>query len=287
MREGWRFVQAFPKCGRSGRRKRPALAPPTTMPKHTGFLTYLFAQFPALKQNAHNIGATFYGGHHVDYRGLEPVLTSMLIMVVLIIAFGVVRGQYRRLDESVVPDDKLTLRTFFEAFFGYFYDMAKDIMGAENAKRYFPLIGGAAILIFCSNFMGLIPGLQPPTSSLNITFGCAVVVFIAFNYFGIKENGLGYFKHMAGPMWFLAPLIFAIELVSLFVRPVTLGVRLMVNMSVDHLLASMFLILVTMFVPIPLYFLGTLVCAVQTLVFCLLSAVYIGLATEHAEEHAH
>lgn len=254
------------------------------MPKHTGFFTYLLAKFPALKENAHNVGNTVFG-HHVDYRGLEPVLTSLLLMLVFVALFASVRGKFRRLDESVVPDDTLTLRTFFEAFFGYFYNMAKDIMGPDNAKRYFPLIGGSAIFIFFSNFMGMIPGFQPPTSSLNVTLGCALVVFIAFNYFGIKENGMGYFKHMAGPMLVLAPLIFVIEIISTCVRPITLAVRLMVNLSVDHLLAALFLGLVTLLVPIPVYFLGTIVCAVQTLVFCLLTAVYIGLATEHQEAH--
>jgi F-type H+-transporting ATPase subunit a len=255
------------------------------MPKHTGFLTYLLAQFPALRENAHNVGASFVGGHEVDYRGLEPIFMSLIIMLVVIYLGSSVRSTYRNLDQSVVPDDKLTLRTFFEAFFGYFYGMAKDVMGARNAKRYFPLIGSAAIFIFLSNACGLIPGLNPPTSSLNVTLGCALTVFLAFNCFGLKENGLDYVKHLAGPKWYLAPLIFPIELISTCVRPVTLSIRLMMNLAIDHLVVAIFLGLVAVFVPIPLALLGIMVVVVQTLVFCLLSSIYIGLATEKADHH--
>jgi F-type H+-transporting ATPase subunit a len=255
------------------------------MPEHTGFLTYLLARLPGLRENAHNVGKTLIGGHSVDYRGLEPIFMSMLVILVLIYLAAEVRGQFRKLNESVIPDDTLTLRTFFEAFFGYFYNMAKEVMGPANAKKYFPIIGGSAGFIFFSNVSALIPGVNPPTSNLNVTLGCALLVFIAFNYFGIKENGWGYFAHLAGPKWYLAPLIFPIEVFSTCVRLVTLSIRLMVNIAVDHLVASIFIGLIALFVPVPLMFLAIIVVLVQTLVFCLLSSIYIGLATEHADHH--
>jgi len=255
------------------------------MPEHTGFLTYLLARLPGLRENAHNVGKTLIGGHEVDYRGLEPIFMSMLVILVLIYLAAEVRGQFRKLNESVIPDDTLTLRTFFEAFFGYFYNMAKEVMGPVNAKKYFPIIGGSAGFIFFSNASALIPGVNPPTSNLNVTLGCALLVFIAFNYFGIKENGWGYFAHLAGPKWYLAPLIFPIEVFSTCVRLVTLSIRLMVNIAVDHLVASIFIGLIALFVPVPLMFLAIIVVLVQTLVFCLLSSIYIGLATEHADHH--
>lgn len=255
------------------------------MPKHTGFLTFLLGSWDTLRYNARNVGNTFIGNQPVDYRGLEPIFMSMLVMLVFIgLAFSV-RRQLRRVGEAVVPEERLTLRTFFEAFFGYFYNMAKDVMGAKNAKRYFPIIGGSAAFIFFSNATALIPGMNPPTSSLNVTLGCALLVFVAFNYYGLKENGWNYIAHFAGPKWYLAPLIFPIEIISTCVRPITLSVRLMINISVDHLIASIAIGLVALLVPIPLAFLAVIVVVVQTLVFCLLSCIYIGLATEHHEEH--
>ena len=264
------------------------------MPKHTYWLTYLLDKLPALKANAHNLGTSIIGGEEPTYRSTEPVLTSLLYMVILTVIALVVRGRITRATstsagarDAVIPSDKLDTTTFLEILIGYFYDLAKDVMGAKNAKRYFPLIGGSAMFILFSNLIGLIPGIGSPTSSLNVTLGCAIVVFVTFNYYGIQENGLGYFKHMMGPMLILAPLIFLIEIVSTCVRPITLAVRLMVNIAVDHLLGALFLGLVALFVPIPFVLLGILVCVVQTLVFCLLTTVYIGLATEHQEHEAH
>jgi F-type H+-transporting ATPase subunit a len=158
------------------------------------------------------------------------------------------------------------------------------MMGREKAKRFFPVIGTSAIFIFFSNFLGFIPGLASPTSSWTITAGCALVVFLSFNYYGIKENGAGYFKHLMGPVIWLSPLIFPLEVLSLFIRPITLSVRLMLNMAVDHILYTLMLGFLAVFLPLPVMVLGTLVAIVQVLVFCLLSSIYISLATEH-EDH--
>ena len=263
------------------------------MPKHTGFLTYLLAMFPALKENASNVGKTVLGHEDVTYRGLEPIFMSMFLILLVVVLASRVRATFKNLDEAVVPDETLTLRTFFEAFLAYFYGMATDIMGKKNAKRYFPLIGGAALFIFFSNASSLIPGLNPPTASWNVTIGCALVVFIAFNYYGLKENGIDYLKHLAGWGVFknpvasllLAVLMLPIELISTCVRPVTLSIRLMLNIAVDHLIGSIFLGLIALFVPVPLAFLALIVILVQTLVFCLLSSIYIGLATEKSHDH--
>jgi F-type H+-transporting ATPase subunit a len=258
------------------------------MPEHTSFLTYILGFFPALRENAKNLGTPIFpleAHNHVEYRGFEPIFASVLVIAFVVYLAAGVRGEFKNLDESVIPDATLTVRTFFEAFVGYFYNMAKDVMGDKNAKRYFPIIGGSALFIFFSNATALIPGLNPPTSSLNVTFGCAIFVFLTFNYYGIKENGWGYLKHFAGPVLPLAPLIFVIEVISTIVRPITLAVRLMVNMAVDHLIGAIFLGMIALLVPIPLMFLGIIVILVQTLVFCLLTSIYIGLATEHAEHH--
>jgi F-type H+-transporting ATPase subunit a len=92
-------------------------------------------------------------------------------------------------------------------------------------------------------------------------------------------------KHFAGPSPILAPLVFPIELISLCVRPLTLAVRLMLNMAVDHLSLGIYGGLIAVFVPVPLMLLGCIVVLVQTLVFTLLTTVYIGMATEHEAHH--
>jgi F-type H+-transporting ATPase subunit a len=215
-------------------------------------------------------------------------LTAIFVALLLLLIAVRVRTRLANVEEAVLPEDRLTLRTFMEAFLSYFYDLAKSVMGPERAKTYFPLVGTSAAFVFFSNVMALIPGMPVATSSLGITFGCAAVVFVLFNVYGLMAQGGAYVKHLAGPVWWLAPLMFPLEVLSLVIRPITLSVRLMVNMAADHLMLGLFLGMVAVLLPIPVMVLGCLVVVVQTLVFTLLTCIYIGLATEghEAEHHA-
>lgn len=252
------------------------------MPEHTSFLTLLLSHAKeTLDHNATMLGKSFVGGQQANWHSWEPFIAAILVALLLIVIGLVVRSRLSRYEEAVVPEAKLTLVTFMEVFIGYFYELAKSIMGPERAKKYFGVVGAAACFIFFSNVMALIPGFPVPTTSLSITLGTALVVFILFNIYGLKENGWAYIKHLAGPAWYIAPLMFVIELISLLVRPLTLSVRLMLNMAVDHLIVGIFAGILAVLVPLPFMLLGCLVIIVQTLVFTMLTCVYIGLATEH------
>jgi F-type H+-transporting ATPase subunit a len=252
------------------------------VPEHTSFLTLLLAHAKeTLAHNAGYFGNSFINGTPPSWRSTEPIIAALCVAVVLVVIGLVGRARLARLDDAVVPESRLSLATFVELFLGYFYDLAKSIMGPERAKKYFPVIGTSACFVFGSNLLGMVPGSPVPTTSLSITLGCSLVVFILFNIYGLKENGLDYIKHLAGPAWYLAPLMFVIETISLLVRPLTLAVRLMLNMAVDHLIVGIFAGLVAVLVPLPFMLLGCLVLIVQTLVFTMLTCVYIGLATEH------
>jgi F-type H+-transporting ATPase subunit a len=261
------------------------------MPEHTSWFTYLLAMFPALGRNMSVFGNSFLGNQPVDVHGAEPLAASIAVMLVVLLLAVRVQPSLANQDSAVVPETRLTLRTIFEVWIGYWYGMMKDMMGPKRAKRYFPLIGALSVFIVVSNFLGLIPGFTPPTSNWNVTLGCAALVFIMFNYYGFKEGGLGYVKHLFGPWlgWPYVPvnlLLFVVETFSLFIRPLTLSIRLMLNMAVDHLLVTIMLGMVALFLPIPVLILGTLICVVQVLVFCLLTSIYITLATEHDEHDA-
>lgn len=251
------------------------------MPEHSSWLTLVLAHIKdTLSYNADQLGRTVIGGQEPTWNSWEPIAASILTMVfVILFAFGI-RGRLAG-EAAIIPEERLTARTFAEAFFEYFYDLAKSVMDAERAKKYFPIIGGSAIFVFFSNVMALIPGMPVATSNLNVTLGCALVVFVLFNVYGLKEQGMGYIKHLMGPAWYLAWLILPVEIISLTVRPITLAVRLMLNMAVDHLILGIFLGLVAILLPLPVMLLGCLVILVQTLVFALLTCIYIGLATEH------
>jgi F-type H+-transporting ATPase subunit a len=258
------------------------------MPEHASFLTLILAHFKdTLEHNTSLLGTSIVGKVQPTWHSFEPLAASLFVFALVIVLAVVARARLANADEAVIPDDTLTLRTFVEAFLSFFYDLAKSAMDADRAKRYFPLIGTAATFVFFSNVLALIPGMPVATSNLNVTLGCGIVVFLWFNAYGLLTNGWSYVAHLAGPKWWLAPLIFPIEVISLCVRPVTLGVRLMINMAVDHLILGLFMGLIALIVPIPLMLLGILVVVVQTMVFTLLTCVYIGLATEEAHEEGH
>ena len=220
-------------------------------------------------------------------RAHVPVVVAGALLVVLVLfAMALaVRARLARADGGLLPDEGLSVRNVAELLVEMLAGLAEQNMG-PNWRRYFPIIGASALFILFSNLIGLVPGFSSPTSSWSVTLGMALVVLLTFNYYGLKENGVHYLAHFAGPKWYLAPIILPIELFStIIVRPFTLSIRLMVNIAVDHLLGALFLGLVTLFVPLPIMMLGIIVCVVQTVVFCLLTCVYIGLATEKHEAH--
>src|SRR3954454_3239264 len=112
--------------------------------------------------------------------------------------------------------------------------MLEDIVG-PHGLQYFPVVMTFAVLIMISNLMGFFPLFISPTSATSVTFALGLASFLYYNYIGIKENGIfGHLKHFAGPIWWIAPLIFVIELISNLIRPFTLGIRLFANMFSDE-----------------------------------------------------
>jgi F-type H+-transporting ATPase subunit a len=231
-------------------------------------------------------GKTWYQGDHI---GVQHVWGSVLVLIAVgIVAFGAYR-KIRDTHQAILPEAKLSVRTFVEIIVSITYGMMSDMMGPKAAKYFLPLIGTCAFLIFFSNVIGLIPGFLPPTDNLRTTGAYAIIIFVLTHVYGVREHGIAYFKHFLGPIikWYALPLMIlmlGIEVISHIVRPITLAVRLAANMTADHLVLTIFIGLVPFVVPIPMYMLGVIVVTVQTLVFCLLSSVYISMAIAH-EEH--
>jgi F-type H+-transporting ATPase subunit a len=168
--------------------------------------------------------------------------------------------------------------------------MIEDIIGPHGLK-YFPVVMTFAVLILVSNLMGLFPLFMSPTAATSVTFALGLSSFLYYNYIGISENGLfGHLKHFAGPIWWIAPLIFPIELISNFIRPFSLGIRLFGNLFADEKVLETVSNLVPgwtwWLVPIPLMLLSVFVAVVQTFVFILLSQLYIS-EVSHAPHDAH
>ena len=220
--------------------------------------------------------------------GVQHIYAALLVLTILAVLAVVTDTSIRESGKDLLPPEKLTLRNFVELFVGAAFRSMSDIMGAKAARYFLPLIGTCAFFIFFSNAIGLIPGFLPATDNFSTTLALGVIVFVTTHVYGLKENGWSHVKHFFGPIWWLAPLMVIIELISHVARPISLGIRLMANMMADHMVLTIFcgLLPAVLFwvpIPLPMYVLGSLVVVVQTLVFCLLSTVYIAMAIEHQE----
>lgn len=232
-------------------------------------------------------GKTWYA-HEVPT--VQYIYGSLLVLCLIAIVAVITDTSIRDSKNDLVPAKQLTIRNAVEIFVNAIYRSMADIMGPKSARHFLPLIGTCAFFILISNVIGLVPGFLPPTSNFNTTLGCGIIIFVATHLYGLKVNGFNHIKHFFGPVigikWLpLMLLMFFIELISHIARPLSLGIRLMANMTADHLVLTIFLGLVPFLVPLPMYVLGSIVVVVQTLVFCLLSTVYISMAIEEAEHH--
>jgi len=156
-----------------------------------------------------------------------------------------------------------------------------ETMG-PHGKTYFPLIATLAIFILTANLIGLIPGFESPTSNLNTTVSMALCVFFMTHIVGIKIHGFKYIKQFLGPVWWLTPLMLPIEIISHLTRPLSLSVRLFGNIQGGHIVLAVLFILVPFLVPLPILALKVFIAIIQTLVFALLSMMYIAGAMEGA-----
>jgi F-type H+-transporting ATPase subunit a len=168
--------------------------------------------------------------------------------------------------------------------------MLEDIIGHHGLK-YFPVVMTFAVLILVSNLMGLFPLFMSPTSATSVTFALGLGSFLYYNYIGISENGIiTHLKHLAGPIWWIAPLIFPIELISNLIRPFSLGIRLFGNLFADEKVLETLAGLAppaTWFAPVLLMPLSVFVALIQTFVFILLSQLYLSEVSHAPHEHGH
>ncbi len=241
----------------------------------------------------HGLGNTL--GIRDEHDAFFIATTWGIVLFIFAIAglarLGLNRALSREGTDKYLPDAGITIRNIFEMITEFLHNLMVANLGAKEARAFFPLVGGLFTFILFANLSGFIPGLLPPTDNLSSNFAMALTVFIVFNYAGLSRNGFGYIKHLGGPVLWLAPAFFVLETVSLLIRPMSLSIRLTVNIFVDHLLQGIARGLggdiIAALLPVPLYFLGLLVCTVQAFVFALLTVIYISQSVAHEEGHGH
>jgi F-type H+-transporting ATPase subunit a len=233
---------------------------------------------------------------HVTYTWLVMILLSALAFVASRNVALVPRG----------------LQNFLEVVLEQFQQLIDDVIGAAG-RPYLPLIATLGLFILVANLLGLVPGMNGPTTNLNTTAACALVVFFAYHWIGIRTQGpLNYLKHFMGPVWWLAWLMFPIEIISHLARPLSLTLRLFGNMFGGHILLAIIFflmgldgligwalsgspigaivgglggIVMVVFTVGFLYPLKILVSFLQAFVFVMLTMLYISGAIEEGEHH--
>lgn len=173
-----------------------------------------------------------------------------------------------------------------EAYLGGVISMGADVMGKEEARKYLPLVATIGLLVGVANLVGVVPGFEAPTSSLNMTLGLALVVFVYYNFEGIRRNGVvKYFAHFMGPVWWLAWLMFPIEIVSHISRIISLSFRLFGNVKGDDMFLMVLLMLTPWIFPMIPFALLTFMALLQAFIFMMLTYVYLGGAVLISEDH--
>ncbi len=215
-------------------------------------------------------------GHEYAHVATAAIATTVLIGI------GIkARSDLGTGEAAVIPAHKFGIRAIFELITGYIDKLAVSVIGPEEGRRLVPLFASFFTFILFNNLVGLFPGVTPATENLNTTFSMAIFVFIMYNIMGVRANGVGYLKHFLGPVWWLAPFMLVLELISHAVRPLSLGMRLGFVMLGDHTVLGVALDLVPLGVPILFYLLAIIVSLIQAIVFTLLSMVYVAMATAH------
>ncbi|MBF0299769.1 MAG: F0F1 ATP synthase subunit A [Oligoflexia bacterium] len=220
--------------------------------------------------------------------GLPEHVIAFIAVIAVMMIFGLVyRMELSAKNGNLIPNKAITPGNLIELVGEIIYGQCKSIIGEKEGPKHFSFIASLFLIILFSNLIGLIPGFIPPSSNMNTTFALGAISFIYYTVYGCKKQGIiNYLKHFMGPLWYAAILLFPIELVSDFVRPLTLAVRLRGNMFGDHMVLGVFTFLVPYVVPMIFLAFGLLVSVVQSFVFCILTMVYISMAKGHDhEEH--
>lgn len=202
------------------------------------------------------------------------VVMEILVAAIIVVVFALLRPR-------LSMDRPGKFQHTFELIFGFLSDQTEDVIG-HHGRPYMAFFGVIFVFILFANLIGLIPTLESPTMFPPVPLGCALATVLYYNLVGIKEQGiLHYLGHFCGPVWWLAPLMFPIEIISNLARPLSLTVRLFANMFGGEMVTLSFMGLLPFIVPIPFIGLHIFVGVLQAYVFMLLTMVYVGEVLPH------
>ena len=240
------------------------------MPESELWITRIFNDYlPGVGNAALNL----VGKPSEPHPWADFVVMQILVVVLLMVLALVLR---RRLS----VENPGRLQDTFELFYEFVNSQAEDQVGHE-ARRYVAYFGTIFLFILFSNLIGIIPAFQSPTKTASVTCGCAIATFLYYNLVGVQEHGFKYILHFMGPKWWLAPLMFPIEITSHLARPLSLTVRLFANMFAGEQVTLVFLQMTKLLIPVVFMGLHVFVGVVQAYIFMVLTMAYVGGSVAH------
>ena len=219
----------------------------------------------------HTLGVTV---KHSNEPIPNYVAMQILVALLLVLLFLIVRSR-------LSVEKPGGLQHIMESLDGFVSDSSHEIIG-HDYERYVPYISILGLFFISCNLLGLVPFFETPTGVPSVPLGCAIVTWIYYHYHGIRTNGAGYIKHFLGPIAWLAPMMFFIEVIGHFSRVISLTLRLFGNMNGHELVLMIFFGLAPFLVPLPMMLMGVLVSFIQAFVFMLLAMIYIQGSMEEA-----
>ena len=226
-----------------------------------------------------------------EFPDAHAPIPNYMVMIGLITIVIVAVGVFIRSRLSVENPGKFQI--LLEDGVSAVKDLLEEWIG-PTGSRYLPLVATLGLFILMGNYMGLVPGLMAPTSSINVTLWCALTIWVYYHYQGIKAQGIGpYLKHFAAPPGApiaLAPIMLPIELISHLSRVMSLSLRLFGNVFGEELVIAILFSIIPFLIPLPMMLLGLVTGGLQAFIFMLLSIIYLqgAVAVEHhVDEHGH
>jgi F-type H+-transporting ATPase subunit a len=214
------------------------------------------------------------GLSHFDSLLVENTWVAMFVIIVLLLVVA--------LRMKKIPG---ALQNGIEMIVDFLETFISRIVG-ENGMLFFPLVATVFFFILFSNYIGLVPGFIAPTVSINTTAAWGILIFVVYNAAGIIRHRFKYVKQFIGPIWWMAPLMMPIEIISHLARPVSLGLRLYCNMLAGEVIIGLLFSLCAIGAPVIWMTWESLItCWFQAFVFSILTMVYLGGAIGAEEGH--
>jgi F-type H+-transporting ATPase subunit a len=211
----------------------------------------------------------------------EVLVGAWIVMGVLLGLGAMARLSLASTYDPVIPDPRPSIRSVSEALVEWLDGFVHDVTDLHGHRALVPFFGCLFTFVLLANFLGLVPGMEPPTGDSDVTFGLGAIVFVYYIVQGFRTNGAWYLRSFLGPYLPLVVLMLPLEIVDNLVRPFSLGLRLYANMFADHTVLGIFTGLTKIVVPLAFYALGSIVCVIQALIFLVLAMAYVRMATSH------